>query len=300
MARVNAAPSASARTAEVDVAPRVRSARARASLTRLAVPLVVSIPFLYPLLYLASLAVKSKGNYIADPSGLLPTEWTTANLARSWGDGQLGGAMAHSFVAVSIGVVVLVAVSVPAAFWVHSNRSGQARLVKAFLVGMMSFPLIAMVIPLFLVLNALNLVNQLWVLGLVYGAINAPFGIYLVQAYFRTGLADAIVEAARLDGAGLLRVLWSVVLPLSRPVVATLSALAFIWTWGDLLLAVVLLQDPSQQTAMIAISNLAQHREGVDVQLNSAAALISLVPVLLVFALAQRSIIRGFAGGAVK
>lgn len=282
-------------------APAMRQgSRPPGAAAKLALLLAIAIPFLYPLLNLVSLALKSKGNYIADPSGLLPSEWTTEHLARAWGDGQLAAAMAHSFIAVCVGVIAVIAVSVPAAYWIHVNRLAQSRSVKVFLVGMMSFPLIAMIMPLFLILNEFDLINRLWVIGLVYGAINAPFGIYLVQAYFRTGLEDAIIEAARIDGAGTLRTLWSVVLPLSRPVVATLAALTFIWTWGDLLLAVVLLQDPSQQTAMIAISNMSTHREGVDVQLNSAAALISLLPVLLIFALAQRSIIRGFAGGAVK
>jgi ABC-type glycerol-3-phosphate transport system permease component len=262
---------------------------------------LLSVPFVYPLLYLVSLTFKSRTDYVSRPTSLIPHDWTLSILSEAWGSGDLVGAVLRSLLAVLVGVALTLVVSLPAAYWLHQHRDVRvARFMGGSLIAMMSFPLIAMIVPLFIVVNDFNLIDSVWFLGVVYGAINTPFGIYLLLNYFKTGLDDAILEAATMDGANTMRLLYSIVIPLTRPALATLAALTFIWTWGDLLLAVVLLQDPARQTVMIAISNLAQHREGQDVQLNAAAALICLVPVLLVFAFAQRSIVQGFGAGAVK
>ncbi len=262
--------------------------------------IAMSVPFLYPLVFLVGLAVKTRSNYVEEPTGVIPKQVTLDHLETAWRGGALTGPLLNSTYAVLVGVVTCILCAVPAAYWIHINRGRLSGMVQAFLVGLMSFPLIAMIIPLFIVLSTYDLINQIWVLGVVYGTINTPFAVYLLQSYFRTGLDGAVLEAATIDGAGTYSTLWWVVLPIARPAIGTLAALTFIWTWADIMLAAVLLQDPDHITVMMAISQMAQRRESYDVQLGAAAALIALVPVLIVFAVAQRSIINGFAGGAVK
>jgi ABC-type glycerol-3-phosphate transport system permease component len=165
-------------------------------------------------------------------------------------------------------------------------------------IGTMALPAAVFVIPLFVQLTEWRLTENLVVLGLAYAAWNAGFGTYLMYAYF-DGLPAEIIEAAKVDGASELQQLFRLLLPLSRPAIATLAALSFLWSWSDLLISLVLIQDPSHRTITSAVASLADQYSTNTPRL-AAGVLIALVPTLIVFAFGQRYIARGITAGVGK
>jgi ABC-type glycerol-3-phosphate transport system permease component len=135
-------------------------------------------------------------------------------------------------------------------------------------------------------------------LGVVYAAWNAPFGLYLMYAFFE-GLPAEVLEAAQVDGANSVQALTRVLLPLSKPALATLAVLTFIWSWSDLLISVVLVQDPSRRLLTPATALLSD-QFSTNVPKNTAAVLIAILPLLAVFLLGQRSLVRGILAGVGK
>lgn len=269
---------------------------ARRSTPRLLVAIVAAVPFVYPFLFLLNVVFKPRKEFIADQVGL-PHGLTLDALRHAWDQGGLGPALLHSLLAVGVGVVLVVLVSASGAFWL-SRRSGRLpRLLGALFVSAMSFPLVIMLIPLFVLVSDAGLGDNLLVLGVVYAAVNAPFGLFFMRAYYLGSLPSDVMEAAETDGASVGQTFLRIVLPLSRPALGTLAALAFVWTWGDLLMALVLVQDPEQRTLTVAASSFTTTRLDVDLQVQAAAALVSLIPVMAVFLFAQRAIVRGITAG---
>lgn len=266
---------------------------------RTALALVATIPFLYPFVFLIGTVVKTREDYVQDPVGL-PDSVSTGYVSRAWNEGDLGPAILHSMIAVLTGVVLLAIVSSMAAFWFMRHRGRLARLGQGVLLALTAFPVVVMVIPLFVLLANAGLSDNLVVLGVVYAAINAPFGVFLMRAYFENGIPPEVLEAAEVDGASVATQFLRIVLPLSLPALATLMALGFVWSWGDLLISVVLVQDETRRTLTTASAALVSGRFDYDPQLAAATVLISMVPVIFVFMASQRALVRGLTGGVGK
>ena len=144
----------------------------------------------------------------------------------------------------------------------------------------------------------LNLLNTPWALWLP-GAANA-FNIYILKRFFDR-LPPELLEAAAIDGAGSIRMLWSVVLPLARPVLAVTSIFIVVTSWKDFLWPLLVLQDPTRQTVNVAFSRLSfTTASGITEPLLLAGLTISCVPVILLFLLFQRNLLGGLSAGAVK
>jgi ABC-type glycerol-3-phosphate transport system permease component len=256
------------------------------------------VPFVYPFAFLISMALKTPRAWAQDQTGF-SAHLTTVNLASAWSGANLGRATLNSLLAVIVGSVVCTCVAAGGAYWFlrHWNRVSQALL--GILICFWVLPYVVFIIPLFVTLARLGLINNLWILGLLYAASYIPFGIYLVHAYLRNAAIAEVVEAARVDGANSFGVFRRIVVPLSKPVLGTLAALTFVWCWGDLIGALVILQDPGHWTVTVAASALVG-RYGMQTQTGAAAALIGIVPVIAVFLFAQKAIVRGITAGVGK
>lgn len=151
-------------------------------------------------------------------------------------------------------------------------------------------------LPLFLLLKQLGLVNTY--AGVLVPTLASVFGIFLVRQY-ALGIPQSLLDAARVDGAGELRIFWSVVVPLCRPVLVTLALFTFMGTWNDFLWPLVVLSDSRLQTLPVALANLlGEHVQ--DTELMMAGAVLTVLPVIGVFLALQRSYIEGIASGSVK
>jgi ABC-type glycerol-3-phosphate transport system permease component len=265
---------------------------------RIGLLVLAMIPFLYPFAILISTALKPLREFQASPISL-PEDPTFGNISTAWREAELGRAMLNSVVAVSVGVVATAAISSLAAFWFLRHRGRLARILRIAIIGTMALPPPIFVIPLFVLLAGWRATDNLVVLGLVYAAWNCGFGLYLMYTYYRGAIPPEVLEAAEVDGASSLRQFWRLVLPLSRPALATLSALIFVWSWSDLLLAVVLIQDASRRPLIPATALLAD-RYLTDVPAQAAGVVIALLPMLVVFLIGQRYLKQGIMAGVGK
>ncbi len=219
---------------------------ARWSPVRIVIVVLATIPFLFPFWILLATALKPLPEFQENPISW-PDHPTDDNLTTAWTEAELGPALRNSVVAVTIGVIVTAAISAAAAFWFLRHTGRIARGLRVALIGTMAIPPPIFVIPLFVLLADWKATNNLVVLGLVYAAWNAGFGLYLMYTYYRGAIPPEVLEAAEVDGASSMRQFVRLVLPLSRPALATLAALVFVWSWSDLLLSVVLIQDSDAQ-----------------------------------------------------
>jgi raffinose/stachyose/melibiose transport system permease protein len=269
----------------------------RTSVGRTALLVVATLPFLYPFIFLVSTAFKPLSDFNRDQIGL-PANPTTENLRSAWSIADLGPAMLHSLIAVGVAVIVTVVLASTGAFWFVRHRGRLSTTLRWVLIGTMAVPPPVFIIPLFIQLSDWSLTDNLLALGFVYAAWNVSFGLYLMFA-FLAGLPAEVTEAAEVDGANAFQLLTRVMLPLARPALATLAVLTFIWSWSDLLISVVLVQDPSRRLLTPATA-LLNDQYNTNTPRNTAGVLIAILPMLLVFLLGQRSLVRGILAGVGK
>jgi ABC-type glycerol-3-phosphate transport system permease component len=259
---------------------------------------VAAVPFIYPFVFVAETAFRTQQDYYMSPAGF-PHHWTLYHLRNAWTAAGLGHAMINSAIAVSVGVTATVFLSSSAAFWFMRHSGRFARALFASIPGLWILPFLIWLIPFFVFLSDLGLTGNLYVLGMVYATTTAPFGVYLMRSYYKSAIPLEVLESAQVDGASALQQFLRIVLPLSKPALGTLTALSFIWSWGDLLLGLVLLNDPSKFPVTVAAAGLVQQLNA-NTQQTAAAGLIATVPMIAVFLFAQRAIVRGVTAGVGK
>jgi multiple sugar transport system permease protein len=173
--------------------------------------------------------------------------------------------------------------------------AGRERIFSILLLALVIPGQVAM-LPLFLIVKQLGLINSYW--GVMIPGLASIFGIFLVRQY-ALSIPDNLLHAARMDGAGELRIYWSIVLPICRPVLATLALFTFMGTWNDFLWPLIVLADERRYTLPVALANLlGEHAQ--DTEIMMAGAVLTVAPVVLVFLALQRQYIAGIVGGAIK
>ena len=164
------------------------------------------------------------------------------------------------------------------------------------ILATLMIPFQVVMIPTFLIVRDLGMINTLG--ALIVPNLAGAFGIFLLRQFFRT-LPVELEEAARIDGASRLGVLFKIVLPLSGPVLATLAVITFLWTWNDFLWPLVTIYTPNNMTLQLGLTTF-QGTHQTSTNLLMAANVMSMLPVLLLFFLAQRFFIRGIATTGLK
>ena len=174
---------------------------------------------------------------------------------------------------------------------------GRKFLYPLLLLGYM-VPFEAVIIPLYHMMNRMDLIDTYWALILPQVGLSVSFGTLWMASFFRATPRE-LVDAAAIDGCNRWQLLWRVLWPLARPAVLTLVVLVFMWTWNEFLLALVLVQKETMRTLPVGLAFF-QGRYSANTPLMAAGSLIVAGPVLLVYILFQRYFIRGMLGGAVK
>ena len=272
--------------------------RSRISIPRTAILVLLALPFLYPFVFLASTAFKTPQDYANNQLGL-PTSWTLDYLQNAWEEADLGRALLNSAFTVTLATLILVPVCSAAAFWFLRHAGRLSRLLMYGLFAFWSVPFIVYAVPLYVGVSRLHLLDNLVVLAVLYATVNMPFGVYLLHSYYQRGIPPECLDSAAVDGASTMRTLMSIVIPLAKPAIGTLAALTFVWVWGDLIMASFMLQSSDKFTVTLAAATLVTQQDN-NLLASAGAALMALLPVLVVFLLAQRAISRGLTGGAVR
>lgn len=272
------------------LARTVRSALLHAALIALAAATLL------PLWWMVAASLMPAGEAAAGGLRLWPSRPTLAHYRALFEQLHLARNLANSALLATAVTAIALAVNTAAGYAFAKLRfRGRAPLFRGLLAAMVIPGQVAM-LPLFLLLEALGLVNTF--AGVIVPGIASIFAIFLVRQY-ALGLPDSLLDAARVDGAGEARVFWSIALPALRPILVTLAVLTFLGTWNDFLWPLIVLSDDRLQTLPVALANLAgEHVQ--DTERMMAGAVLTVLPVTALFVALQRHYLAGLLAGAVK
>jgi multiple sugar transport system permease protein len=251
---------------------------------------------LAPLAWMLSVSFMPHGEASAFPPPLLPSTPTLDNYRQLFGRDGMGRYLANStFIATAVTLLSL-AFNLSAGYAFAKLRfTGRERVFQA-LLGALVIPGQVAMIPLFLLMKSLGLVNSYG--GVIVPAIAGIFGIFLVRQYARS-IPDELLEAARIDGAGELRIFVRIVLPLLKPIIVTLAIFTFLASWNDFMWPLIVLSDQTWQTLPVALASLSREHV-MDNELMMSGAVVTIAPVLLLFLVLQRHYMQGLMLGSVK
>ncbi len=251
---------------------------------------------LFPLAWMVSASLMRPGEASTYPPPMLPHAATIANYRLLFAEHGVLRQVANSLLISLLATALSLTFNLSAGYAFAKLRFRGRERVFRLMMGALIIPAQVTMMPLFLMLKHMGLVNSY--AGALVPWLASVFGIYLVRQYALT-IPDELLEAARMDGAGELRIFASVVLPLLKPIVVTLAVLTFLGSWNDFMWPLIVLTDHAVQTLPVALAALS--REHVqDVELMMAGAVITVLPVLLLFLALQRYYMRGLLVGSVK
>ena len=250
-----------------------------------------------PVVWLLLGSLKSRPEFYADPWGL-PRAWLLRNYASAFATARVGDYVVNSAIVVSLGLAILLLCSATTAYALARFSFPGRDAVLALILMTMMVPPDILTVPLFLTLRSLGLLGSFTGLAFIYAVGGFGMSVFLLRGYF-LGVPVELEEAARLDGAGTLRVLWHVLLPMAMPGFLSVVIIQAIGMWNDLYLAFVFLRDPKMATVPLGLLNFFR-RDSIDWPQLLAALAILTVPVLFIYALAQRRFVEGITSGALK
>jgi multiple sugar transport system permease protein len=251
---------------------------------------------LLPLVWMVSASFMPAGQASTFPPRLFPRDVTLDHYRALFVRLDLARYMLNStIIAVAVTSISLIVNSMAGYAFAKLRFRGRTRLFQLLSAGLL-VPVQVAMLPLFLLMRELGLINTYW--GVIIPGMASIFGIFLIRQY-AVSIPDDLLDAARMDGAGELRIYWSVVMPNILPILATLAIWTFLATWNDFMWPLIVLSDEARHTLPVALASLVgEHVQ--DTELMMAGSVLTILPVMLVFLFLQRYYIQGIMAGSVK
>jgi sorbitol/mannitol transport system permease protein len=255
---------------------------------------VVGIAFFLPVLWMVLTAFKPESAAQTWPPKFIfsPTLAQFRLVFSGWGP-----FVTHSLIATTVSTLLVLLLGVPAAYALSVHPVAHWRDGLFFFISTKMLPIVAVIGPLYVIALKAHLLDSLWLLIILYTAMNLPLAIWMIRS-FMLEVPRELLEAARLDGAGRIREITGVILPVISPGLVSTALICVIFAWNELFLALNLTVTNAATMPMFLISSVPQ--EGLYLAHLSAAAVVASVPVILVGWIAQRSLVRGLSMGAIK
>lgn len=268
-----------------------------AKFTIYVVLIVFSIQALLPFIWMVFGSFKTQEEYYTNIWGT-PRALQWSNYRDAWVTGQVGDLLGNSIFVAVIGLVVLVFTSVLTAYCLARLEFPGKKVVFWVVLATMMVPPDIMTVPLFIILRELGLLGYQWSLSLIYAAGGFGLSTFLMRGFFMA-IPRSLEEAAYIDGAGRLRTLITIILPLARSGILTVIILQGMSMWNDLYLALVFLRRPDDATVPLGLLNFFQ-KYTVQWPEFFAALVITALPILVLFFAFQKQFIQGMTSGSVK
>lgn len=257
-----------------------------------------SVLVVYPLLIMLASSLKTTGEIFADPLNLIPETIRLINYVEAWNQANFGTYFRNSIFVCAVSVALILFFGSMAAYVLaRFSFPGNRVIYLLFLAGFM-IPIRLAIVPLFIMMRDLRLLDTLWSLILVYVAGGMPFTIFLMVNFFRHIPRD-LEDAAVLDGAGPFQVYYQIMLPLVRPALATVGLFHFLSVWNDFFFPLIFIRSENLRTVPLGVSTFFGEYTN-DWSLMFAALSISILPVIVVYLLASKQFIAGLTSGAIK
>ena len=251
----------------------------------------------FPLVWLAYTSLKPETEIIASIIAL-PVHWTWSNYTQAWSIGAFPHLFLNSVLYCTVTTLVVVMLSTAAGFAFAKIPSLYTRIWFSFVLLGLLVTISSSIVPIFVAETYLGITNTRIGIIIPYIAFNISFGIYLAASFIRS-IEQEIVEAAKIDGAGYLRVYWSIVLPMSRPIITTIAIFTFQACWVEYVLVYMMSSDDTIRTVQVGLSML-NGQLSYNFGLLFAAVSIATLPMLVLYLLFRRQLQAGFSMGAVK
>ncbi|MDR0266720.1 carbohydrate ABC transporter permease [Paenibacillus sp.] len=252
---------------------------------------------LYPLYWLFISAFKTNEDFFRHPYAL-PHVWMKENILRAWELGKMGRAMMNSTLVTVISVILTLLLGILAGYVLSRFEFRLKKLVIGlFLVGML-IPIHSTLVPLFIMMKKIGLLDTYGALIFPYTAFELPITIFLAIG-FMASIPREIEEAAMMDGSGWWRIFGKIIFPICTPIVATISILAFLRFWNDFSFALVFINSQSLKTLPLSLS-LFSDGYGTDYSLTMGAMAIAVIPTIVIYLVLQDQVMKGMVAGSIK
>jgi sorbitol/mannitol transport system permease protein len=255
---------------------------------------VLALAFFLPVLWMAITAFKPESAAETWPPKFIFTPTLSEFRLAVTG---MGPFLTHSAVATAGSTILVLLLGIPAAYALSVYPVKHWRDGLFFFISTKMLPIVAAIGPLYVIALHVHLLDSIWLLIILYTAMNLPLAIWMIRS-FMLEVPSELLEAARLDGAGRVREIGGVILPIISPGLVSTALICVIFAWNELFLALNLTVTNAATMPMFLISSVPQ--EGLYIAHLSAAALVASIPVIIVGWIAQRSLVRGLSMGAIK
>jgi raffinose/stachyose/melibiose transport system permease protein len=257
-----------------------------------------AVVILYPFVLMVFGSLKSQTAFLANPVSL-PTTFDLSNYQFAWNEAHIPKFAFNSLI-VATGTVFLTLVSGSMAAFALSRIRFRGRIwIYSAFVALLTIPVQIYIIPLYVLVVRAHLSNSLFGLILPYTAGSLPLAVFLLKTYFDQ-LPSELMDAARLDGCDNRLILLKVVLPLSRPVLSTVTIFTFVQSWNEFFLALVFIHNPDLQTLPLGLQAFFVNQYETQFPQLFATLALSIAPVVMVYLFLQKQFIAGLIAGAVK
>ncbi|WP_331714307.1 carbohydrate ABC transporter permease [Auraticoccus cholistanensis] len=261
---------------------------------------VWTIIILIPLLWSLLSSFKSSSEIISGSPFALPETWLFGNYARAWTEAGIGRYFLNTVLVVGSALVLVMLLGAMCAYVLARYSFPGRRLIYYLMLAGLTFPVFLAIVPLFFVLRGMALLNTLPGLVLTYVAFALPFTVFFLYAFFRT-LPEEIAEAAAIDGCGDWRTFFSVMLPMAKPGLASVTIFNFLGLWNQYLIPVAI---NTRQENWVLSQGMGAYAGQIGYEIDFgglfAAVVITITPVLIVYVIFQRQVQNSVTGGALK
>ncbi|WP_422661186.1 carbohydrate ABC transporter permease [Paenibacillus sp. EC2-1] len=289
---MNVAPEASVHTSKVKRRKRTSSGQ----VIKYVVIIVVSLMMVLPFVWMLSASLKAETEIFGFPIKWIPETFRWDNYSEVWTSVPFHLYYLNTIKIAVITTILVIINSSLAGYAFAKIKFPESNRVFFIYVATMMIPYQVMMIPQFMLMNKLGLVNSHWAL-IILGTFN-PFGVFLFRQFFLS-IPDELLEAARIDGLSEFGIYWRIIMPLSRPAIASLVIFSFMHSWNDFLGPLIYLTSDRLYTLQLGIQHFITEYN-TEYALLMAAAVSAIVPTILVYFLAQDHFIKGVANTGIK
>lgn len=261
--------------------------------------LLLVIIEIYPIFWMVTASLKQPAEFVNKPAYALNDGFYVKNYIDAWTRGNMALFFKNSLINTLVALVFIVIFAVTVGFAVTKMEwKYKEKISKYFAIGIM-VPIATALIPLFQIYNKMNLINTRTSLILAYIAFGLSLSIYLVTGFLRS-LPDEILEAAVVDGCGIYRLMWEIVVPLMKNAIVTVLVLQFFFKWNDLLFSMTFINDTKLKTIQTGLLYFQDEFGSKNWGAIFASVSMSVIPMLILYMILNKAVIEGMTAGAVK
>ena len=256
---------------------------------------VLALVFFSPVLWMVLTSFKQESAAASSP----PVFFFAPTLDRYravLGSGA-GSYFANSAIATGVSTILVIALAVPASYALSIRPVKKTSDVLFFFISTRMLPVVAVIMPIYVIAGQLKVLDNVWTLVVLYTSMNLPIAVWMMRSFFLE-VPGEVLEAAQMDGAGLMKTLWRVLMPMVAPGLAATALICVIFAWNEFFFALILTAGKSATVPVFLVSQMTS--EGLFLAQLSAASVLASLPVVLAGWAAQKQLVRGLSMGAVK